>query len=104
MKLIDAIDLADHTADSGGHSPTIRRPLTAGRRDIRFTYPRPPPKFFGAYLVIEERAPDGGWVEFKGFTLDEVRADDWEIGSCGQPCGAVNWGPRQSPGHVCNNR
>lgn len=108
MKLTDAIDRATHNANSGGHSKVISR-ISNQRREVRFTFPRPPPKHLGATLVVEFRVQEGMtwtvWKEFQGYSHEEVCAGDWRVHSaCGMPCGAVSWGPRQSPGNGgCEN-
>lgn len=106
LDLRAAIARATHYATSGGHSIVISNPIDPDR-EIRFTFPRPPPDYLGGTLVVEERRtgePD--WRPFKGFTLDDVQSIAWRVHSaCGQPCGKVAWGKHQSPGNAgCTNK
>jgi hypothetical protein len=76
-----------HGACSGGHSELIVRAKST--RQIRLTYLRPydrwgdpkkdvPAGFvFGAMSIDERANADAPWEKFKGFSLNDVFADDW---------------------------
>lgn len=103
-----------HTANSGGHSPVIRK-MGEEDREIRFTFPRPAPAgMLQGDLAVEERHLTDGvwteWVAFRGFDVEDVHVwygppGPWplweEVEGCGQPCGSV----RGSPGiQFCQDR
>jgi len=86
MTLQEAIERAQHSASSGGHSELVARGCRA--RQIRLTYLRPYDRFgrplevpsgfvFGALSVDERKDPSSPWEPFRGFGFDDVAAEDW---------------------------